>query len=567
MLSILENIYGKSRAKLAAVRINALLEAFSRQKKIEHPGGFSEADTVLITYGDTLLQDKVSPLQTLARFMHRHLEGVFSGLHILPFYPFSSDDGFSVVDFFKVRPDLGNWQDIQALGEKSRLMVDLVLNHVSAQSDWFRSYLKAETGFENLAIAVDPKIDLSAVTRPRSHPLLTPFDKQSGERVHVWTTFSDDQIDLNYNSLEVLENMVRALLFYVSQGAAIIRLDAIAYLWKQIGTSCIHLPQTHDMVRLFRCILDRVAPEVALITETNVPHAENINYFGNGDDEAQMVYNFSLGPLLLHALSNSSARLLSDWCRDLAAPSENTTFFNFTASHDGIGMRPLEGILDPIEIDQLIERMRRNGALVSMRRQTDGSEVPYEINITYFDALKDPEFDPDPLHIQRFLASQAVALVLPGVPAVYIHSLLGSRNWTEGVSTTGRARSINRQQLSADALTHEIENPESERGRVFQAYRHMIRVRSCQPAFHPHADLQVLGLDDQVFGVRRIKSDQTIFALTNLSAERRTINLHSKSATSELNDLLSGRRVATGAVNLGPYDRVWLVPDPIETVT
>ncbi len=558
MQTILERIYGKSKAELAERRMNSLIESFSKPERIPGAGGFSQADAVLITYGDTLLQDAELPLQTLARFMRTHLKGTFSGLHILPFYPFSSDDGFSVMDFFAVRPDLGTWQDIRNLGGDFRLMADLVLNHVSAQSEWFQSYLANESGFEELAIEVDPETDLSSVTRPRSHPLLTSFDKQSGDRVHIWTTFSDDQIDLNYASLDVLENMVRALLFYISQGAAIIRLDAIAYLWKEINTSCIHLAQTHDMVRLFRCILDQVAPDVTLITETNVPHAENISYFGDGRNEAQMVYNFSLGPLLLHALSTGSARLLLDWCRNLNTPSDHTTFFNFTASHDGIGVRPLEGILTPIEIEHLIGRMRKNGALVSMRRQADGSEVPYEINITYFDALKDPELNPDLFHIQRFLASQAVALVLPGVPAVYIHSLLGSRNWTEGVDITGRARSINRQQVSADSVTAEIENPETERGRVFHTYRQMIQVRTHQPAFHPQADLQVLQLDDRVFSVKRMQSDQTIHALTNMSADHLSLDLGAETNANEFRDLISGRMVAANAVALGPYDVLWL---------
>ncbi len=558
---VLENIYGKSKAELAENRINSVLTSFSKPVTAAKTVGFSQADAVLITYGDTLNKEGEKPLPTLRRFMRDHLEGVFSGLHILPFYPFSSDDGFSVTDFFQVRPDLGSWQDIRDLGNEFRLMADLVVNHISAQSAWFKRYLAGESGFEDLPIAVDPETDLSSVTRPRSHPLLTAFERQSGERVHLWTTFSADQIDLNYTSLDVLDNMLRALLFYVSQGATIIRLDAIAYLWKQVGTSCVHLSQTHDMVRLFRCILDQVASEATLITETNVPHSENISYFGNGLDEAQMVYNFSLGPLLLHALSTGSARLLSKWCRDLSTPSDKTTFFNFTASHDGIGVRPLEGILDPSEIEQLIERMRKNGAHISMRRQTDGSDVPYEINITYFDALNDPELNPDPFHIPRFLASQAVALVLPGVPAVYIHSLLGSRNWTEGVSMTGRARSINREQLFYDAVAAEIGDPESERARIFRSYRHMIQVRTHQPAFHPHADLQVLQLDDRIFGLRRRALGQTVFALANMSADHLIINLRVQTVTSELRDLLSGRRVSANTVHMGPYEVVWLVPE------
>ncbi len=559
MLSILENIYGKSEAKLAEDRVNSQLTSFCKQKVVDQKAEFSEADAVLITYGDTLLRDDEFPLQTLAQFMKNHLKGVFSGLHILPFYPFSSDDGFSVVDFFQVRPDLGTWKDIRALGKEFRLMVDLVVNHVSAQSDWFQNYLAGESGFEDLAISLDPETDLASVTRPRSHPLLTPFEKHSGERVHVWTTFSADQIDLNYASLDIFGKMVEALLFYVSQGATIIRLDAIAYLWKQIGTKCIHLPQTHDMVKLFRCILDQVAPGVSIITETNVPHAENISYFGDGRDEAQMVYNFSLGPLLLHALTTESARLLSEWCRDLTSPSDKTTFFNFTASHDGIGVRPLEGILEPIEIKHLIERMRKNGALVSMRQQTDGSDVPYEINITYFDALKNPNLDDDPFHIPRFLASQAVALVLPGVPAVYIHSLLGSRNWTEGVSKTGRARSINRQQLPADLVYTEIRKPDSERARVFQAYQHMIQVRRRQAAFHPQAQSHVLQLDDRVFALKRMNLGQKVFALTNMSTEHIGIDMGTVTNANKLKDLLSGRQVLSDSVTLGPYDVMWLV--------
>jgi len=567
MRELLQNIYGKSKATLAEKRIDEQIKAFSKQKGAGQRLGFSETDAILITYGDTLFHDQEPPLQSLAQFMRKHLKAVFTGLHILPFYPFSSDDGFSITDFFQVRPDLGTWQDIRALGTEFRLMVDLVANHVSAQSGWFKSYLAEESGFEDLAIAVEPETDLSSVTRPRSHPLLSPFDKQSGERVHVWTTFSDDQIDLNYASLDVLENMVRVLLFYISQGATIIRLDAIAYLWKEVGTSCIHLPQTHEIVRLFRNILDQVAPEVTLITETNVPHDENISYFGNGFDETQMIYNFSLGPLLLHALSTGSAQLLSDWCQDLSTPSDQTTFFNFTASHDGIGVRPLEGILDTSEINHLIDRMRRNGAHVSMRRQTDGSEVPYEINITYFDALTDPDLAPDPHHIPRFLASQAVAQVLPGVPAVYIHCLLGSRNWTEGVSLTGRARSINRQQLSADFVINEIENPESERGKVFQSYRHMIKVRRRQVAFHPNAASQVLQLDDRIFTLKRIHPDQTIWTLTNMSSDYLSIDLYNETATSEIKDLLSGRQFSTDSVNLGPYDVLWLVSQSSEKIT
>ena len=292
MKSILHRIYGRKKGDAAFTRLSAVLDSFSHKPSSGGRDLFTEEDIILITYGDTLLRKGEPPLKVLYRFACDRFKGVFSCIHILPFFPFSSDDGFSITDFQAVRADLGSWDDIRTIGGEFKLMVDLVANHVSAESRWFQSYLANEKGFRELAIEIDPAVDLSIVTRPRTLPLLTTFEKLSGHRVHLWTTFGPDQIDLNYHSLDVLEGMVRTLLFYVARRARIVRLDAIAYLWKQIGTPCIHLPQTHDMVRLFRRILDLTAPGVTLVTETNVPHAENISYFGSGVDEAQMVYNF-----------------------------------------------------------------------------------------------------------------------------------------------------------------------------------------------------------------------------------------------------------------------------------
>jgi len=560
MRSILQNIYGKQKGGLAFSRITTILDMFLEKHTVGEAASFSQSDVILITYADTLFRDGGLPLQTLRKFLDKYLKDAFSGLHLLPFFPYSSDDGFSVTDFFAVRPDLGSWTDIRSIGNRFGLMVDLVANHVSAESPWFRSYLAGESGFQDLAIEIDPETDLSAVTRPRSLPLLTEFKKKSGRRVHLWTTFSADQIDLNYRSLDVLEIMVRAMLFYISQGVKIIRLDAIAYLWKEIGTACIHLPQTHDMVRLFRRILAMVAPQVALVTETNVPHDENIRYFGNSHDEAQMVYNFTLPPLLLHGLATGDARVLSEWVMTLSKSSPETTYLNFTASHDGIGVRPLEGILPSSEIDRLAERVCRNNGHVSTRCRKDGTDGPYEFNITYFDALKDPGVANDPFHVARFLASQAVALVLPGVPAVYIHSLLGSRNWTAGVQATGQARTINREKLPAETVVAELANPQTLRSRVFHAYGDMIGVRIRQPAFHPGAGMQVHHLDDRVLVIERFCRDQILFALTNLSAERLTIALPIVEKDLVLTDLLGGGRFKAKAISMSPYEILWLEP-------
>jgi len=337
---ILERIYGSKKGIEAFNKILPLIKSLPVIKR-EEQAYFSQEDVVLITYGDSLNQSGEAPLCTLHKFANSFFKDVFSTIHILPFFPFSSDDGFSVMDFLSVKPQLGTWRDINKLGGDFRLMFDHVLNHVSAKSRWFEKYLEGEEGFKDLAIEVDPSVDLSKVTRPRSLPLLTEFKKSAGKIVHLWTTFSADQIDLNYKSIDVLEKIVKALLFYVRQGATIIRFDAIAYLWKEIGTNCIHLSQTHDMVKLFRRILDLVAPNVIIITETNVPHSENVSYFGDGQDEAQMVYNFTLPPLLFYSFAKEDSMVLSEWAKGLDIESPSNTFFNFTASHDGIGVRPL----------------------------------------------------------------------------------------------------------------------------------------------------------------------------------------------------------------------------------
>jgi sucrose phosphorylase len=376
-----------------------------------------------------------------------------------------------------------------------------------------------------------------------------------GTDVYLWTTFSSDQIDFNFKSLDVLEKMIEVLLFYVQKGARYLRLDAVAYLWKEIGTSCIHLRQVHDMVKLFRSILDLVAPEVVIITETNVPHTENISYFGNGRDEAQLVYNFTLPPLLFYSFVKEDATILSQWARSLHLESPLNTFFNFTASHDGIGVRPLEGILPPEELKALIDIVTANGGQVSYKQNADGTESPYELNITYVDAIL---ADQNATRAEKFLASQAIQYVLPGVPATYIHSLLGSRNWVEGVEKTGRARTVNREKLDVGLLQAELNDPASFRSRVFYPYLNLIRIRKRQKAFHPNAAFEILEVDPRIFAIKRYSDDQTIYALTNISGAEISLSLADKLTQARMTDLITGDVVHTQILSLQPYQYVWL---------
>jgi len=570
--------HGKSQASEIFPLLWARLETFLRQhpnlQKAPLPQArLTEQDIFLITYGDQFREPGRPPLQLLFDFLGTHLADELSGVHLLPFYPYSSDDGFSVIDYFQVNPDFGSWADVERLGERFRLMFDAVINHISSQSAWFQGFMRGEGPYRDYFITTDPRADLSQVTRPRTAPLLTPVETKNGLR-HVWTTFSTDQIDLNFANPKVLLEVIDSLLCYVAHGAQVIRLDAIAYLWKEIGTTCIHLPQAHRVVKLFRALLDVVAPGVLLITETNVPHQENVSYFGDllpdglSTDEAQMVYQFPLAPLTLHTFLTGDATCLTNWIAGLSTPAPGSAFFNFTASHDGIGVRPAEGLLSPEEIQALAAQTLAHGGHVSYKSNPDGSQSAYELNITWFDALNDPSA-PDPeMDLPRFLASQAIMLALAGVPGVYVHSLFGSRNCPSCVAETGRARSINRQKFHLPELFSELRTEGSHAARVFSGYRHLLQVRRMHPAFHPAAGQRVISLSPAVFSLLRTSSTQSecVLCLTNVTGHHQQLRIGLSSG--ELLEVLYWRDLlgedqiipSEGVLNcsLAPYQTRWL---------
>ena len=485
---------------------------------------WSEKDQWVICYGDSILDEGTPPLAVLDTFLQRYLGDAISGVHVLPFFPWSSDDGFSVIHYREVNSELGEWAHIQTLASHYDLMADLVLNHVSRESLWFVDYLTGSLPGRDYFIEVDPDTDVSQVTRPRSSPLLVPISTRRGTR-HVWATFSEDQIDLNFENPDVLLEFVGILLFYLQQGVRIIRLDAVAFLWKRLGTSCIHLPETHTVVRLLRAIVDEIAPGTLLITETNVPHAENISYFGlerlakGAPDEAHMVYQFALPPLLLHTLTRGEATTLQTWLNSLPVLPEQCTYLNFTASHDGIGVRPLEGLLPDHERDALLELMHRFGGFVSMRSNPDGSDTPYEINITWFEAMCGTRRGPDPWQIARFLCSQAIMLSLQGIPALYIHTLTGTLNDVEGVERSGRLRSINRRRWQLDELALLLESPSTPTHDVFHALHRLLVQRRQEPCFHPNAPQRVIETPPELLAIERgpLRNGRRLLALYNVT--------------------------------------------------
>ncbi len=533
-------------------------------------------DAILITYGDQFADPGHPPLVHLAEFLSSYLADTISGVHILPFFPYSSDDGFSVIDYRQVNPAFGDWEDIQRINQQFRLMFDAVINHISRQSDWFQGFVRRQEPYSGYFIEVDPQADLSMVVRPRALPLLTEVVTSDGPR-SVWTTFSEDQIDLNYANPRVLYEIIDLLLYYVSHGAEIIRLDAIAYLWKEIGTRSIHLPQTHHVVKLFRAVLDQVAPGVILITETNVPHAENVSYFGDWlpgtrrTDEAQMVYQFPLAPLVLHTFRTGDASVLSRWAAGLSDPTPGQAFFNFLASHDGIGVRPAEGLLSGDEVQALVQQTLDYGGRVSYKTNPDGSESPYELNITWYDALNDPN-DPDiGIDVARFMASQAIMLSLAGVPGIYVHSLFGSRNCYACLEETQRARSINREKFRLSELEAQLREPESRAGRVFEQYRALLSARRELPAFDPAGAQRILGLDDRLFALLRTDpaGETQVCCLINTSSQSYACSLGQpdwgQAAGGEVIDALNGERFgwkqASLTIPMEAYQYRWLVAE------
>lgn len=566
-------LYGPEGPAVAD-RLLERLEAFRRahstlsEKRTPPAERLTERDVILITYGDQVQAPNRLPLESLHDFLAERAKGLIRAVHILPFFPYSSDDGFSVIDYYQVDPRLGTWEEVRAIAKDFRLMVDAVINHVSRHSVWFRRYCADDPAFAQAFISVPEGADLSHVVRPRALPLLTPVQTASGLR-HIWTTFSADQMDVNAADPATLLRLLDVLLYYVAQGAEIIRLDAIAFLWKKIGTPCLHLEETHRAVKLMRAMLDLVAPDVMLITETNVPHPENISYFGDGYDEAQMVYQFPLPPLALYSLHRGNATVMTQWAQGLALPSEETTFYNFTASHDGIGVRPLEGILPQEEIQWLANRVVAHGGLVSYRTRPDGSLAPYELNCSYLDAVSNPQGgEPLERQVQRFLVSQAIALAMQGVPAIYFHSLFGSRNWHEGVQRTKRNRSINREKLARAPLEEALNDPSSVRAQVFNAYARLIQVRTAEKAFHPQSTQKVVALDERLFALWRSprSGEGAILCLHNVSADRFALPLPLGgtpwAGVRAVRDLITGRIAPvvenTLDLTVEPYGIYWL---------
>jgi len=583
MFNRLRFLYGEDAAKAYIPELERTLrvyyahkpqEMIDAEKDFDPRERFTEKDMILITYGDLLLAEEDSPLTTLHKVVNTYNPGAINTLHILPFFPYSSDKGFSIKDFRTVDPSLGTWEDIRKITSQYQLMFDGVLNHASSQSKMFKEFLNGHSYYKDFFIFYNSPDDLtpgqrSKIFRPRTSDILTKFQTIDGPR-YVWTTFSEDQIDLNFRNPAVLMRVMEGLLFYVRQGANIIRLDAVTYIWAEPGTECVHLPETHEVVKLLRDVMDTVAPGVALITETNVPHEDNISYFGNGCDEAHMVYNFALPPLVLYTFYREDTTAISKWAQNLKEPSKTATFFNMLDTHDGVGLMGVKGILPEEDIDFLTQKAKERGALISYKMTENHTEEPYEINSTWWSAINGDKSEEDMVfQVKRYIASRSIAMVLQGVPASYLHGIIGTCNDHELVKKTGVKRDVNRGVIDSKQMAEVLKDPQSKNSYLRKGNRQLVLTRTRQRAFHPHGDQRVLMISPNIFIVLRTspEGDQHILAMTNVTSRECSVEiplLELKIGETRWYDLLSEKEWRTKnkrlSITLQPYDVVWLKP-------
>jgi len=523
---------------------------------------WSEQDVILITYGDSIVKDDEAPLKTLRRFINDNMNETVNSVHILPFFPYSSDDGFSIIDYSTVNQSLGDWEDVKAIAKERHLMSDLVINHCSSRSFWFENFIKGEGEGHDFFFTAPADTDTSDVVRPRTSPLFREVNTASGEQ-SVWCTFSHDQVDFDFRNPEVLKAFVIIIRQYLDMGVKIFRFDAIAFLWKIAGTSCINLPETHEVVRLLRTLIEHAKHDAIIITETNIPNPQNLTYFGNAN-EAHAIYNFSLPPLLINTLLTGNALYLKRWLMSMPPAQDGTTYFNFIASHDGVGLRPVEGLLSDEETQELVKTIESFGGKISSRTTENGTQKPYEMNISLFDAMQGTTQGKDEFNMVRFVCAHAIMFALEGIPGIYIHSMLGTQNDYKKIEDTGSNRSINRHRWQDDLLVDALQDDTKHHANVLATLNKLLAIRIKQKAFHPNATQFTLHLGLQLFGFWRQSQDrkQSIFCISNITDKPLSLPL------SELNlivnnnwyELISDTEITdlTQEIELAPYQSVWI---------
>ena len=557
-LNQIYNFLTKNEIDLIAEEISQIINHFNRNNKKKN-WFVSEKTTMVICYGDSIYSKNKKHLKTFQAFFNKKLNKFIDTIHFLPFYPSSSDSGFAVKDHYKIDSKFGNWLNIKNFSSKAHIMADMVINHASARGLWFKNFLKEKKPGKDYFLLVNSKFNVSKVVRPRDHKLLKEINIFK-KKEYLWRTFSDDQIDLNFKNPKVLLRFIKIMVNLIKNGVTIFRLDAIAYLWKESGTKCINLKQTHEIVKVLRIVSNSLNIKSIIVTETNLPEKENLSYFGN-NDESNWIYNFTLPPLLIYSLLFENGSYLNDWSKKLPQTKKGNSYLNFIASHDGIGMRPLEGIINNQSIKKLLLRLKKNGSKFSYRKVNNNKKKVYESNITVFDALKVSDKDKKGLYnFQRYIAAHAIMFSFEGVPAIYFNSLFGKSNDEARYVITGNNRDVNRFKWNELNILKKIKSNSSKEYYIFETLKYLLKIRKKQKAFHPNAYRTNINLGDNFFCIKRVSLDkkQTILCITNLTSKLQNAKINKK--YNKFKNLIDSnvKTKILNSINLKPFETIWL---------
>ena len=556
LVNIYKTIFSKKDINYFENEIIQLINNFNK-KNPKKKKSISEKTSLVICYGDSVYSEKKKSIRVFQSFFQKKLKNYFNTIHFLPFYPSSSDSGFAVKDHYKVDNKLGNWLDIKSISKSTNVMADMVINHSSARGLWFKNFLKKKEPGKDYFLTVKNKFNTSKVIRPRDHTLLKKI-KIFNQSDYLWRTFSPDQIDLNFRNPSVLIQFIKIMIHLINNGVTIFRLDAIAYLWKENGTKCINLKQTHEIIKLLRNIINLLNIQTTIITETNLPENENLSYFGK-NDEANWIYNFSLPPLLIHAFLFENSSYLNKWSKNLPNTKNDNCYLNFIASHDGIGIRPTEGLLNKKTLNNFLKRLKKNGSKFSYRKVQNKIKKVYEANITVFDALKKSDYDPQgEFYLERYVSAHAIMIAFEGIPAIYFNSMFGTSNDEAKFIITGNNRDVNRYRWNLKNITSKLKNKRTKQSIFYQKICDLLSIRRKQKAFHPNALRINLNYGQKIYAFKRVSIDkkQTIACITNLSSKIQKIKIDKKNQ--KMKNLMN--------LTIHIEDKKFLVLKPFETI-
>ncbi len=422
----------------------------------------------LITYPDSMGANLPELHYVLRKFFSKAVHGV----HILPFYPSSSDRGFAPKTYDEVDPAFGTWEDVEKIGQDFDLVIDFMVNHISRQSIFFQDYVEKGPASEyaDMFLSFDKMIpggfiqeeDLEKVYTRKPRPHYQQLERPNGTLEKIWCTFDYEQIDLDYDSPKTREVMRKFLIRLARNKPKMIRLDAIAYTTIELGTNCFFVePKIWEYLDWF----DDYAS--AFDTEILPEVHEHFSYQFKLAKKGYWCYDFSLPMLVLHCLYMKTTRRMKSWLKK--CPRKQITTLD---THDGIGVVDVQDLLNQEEIDQTIEQLYEKGS--NVKKTYSGPEYQnldvYQVNCTYYSALG--------CNDDAYIVARTIQFFTPGIPQVYYVGLLAGENDIELLEKTRLGRNINRHNYTLKEIREDIQKP------VVQRLLKLMEFRNSYPAFN-----------------------------------------------------------------------------------